>query len=191
MTVFTDHSAIKYLISKKDAKPRLIRWILLLQEFDLEIKDKKGTENQVADHLSRIEQEKGAESHIPIQERFPDEQLLVLEQVSLPWYADLANYLASGQAPPDLNRQQMKRFLHEMRSYYWDEPFLYKQGADQIWRRCVPQEEVSSILHHCHASPYGGHFGGSRTAAKVLQSGYFWPTLFKDAYEFVKTCDRC
>ena len=53
VTVYTDHAAIKYLISKKDAKPRLIRWILLLQEFDLEITDRKGIENQVADYLSR------------------------------------------------------------------------------------------------------------------------------------------
>ena len=53
--VFTDHSAIKYLMTKKDAKPRLIRWVLLLQEFDVKIRDKKGSENMVDDHLSRLE----------------------------------------------------------------------------------------------------------------------------------------
>ena len=73
--VYTDHSAIKYLLAKKDAKPCLIRWILMLQEFDMEIRDKKGIENLVADHLSRIKLEKENETTPPINENFPDEQL--------------------------------------------------------------------------------------------------------------------
>ncbi|KAB2611031.1 hypothetical protein D8674_019063 [Pyrus ussuriensis x Pyrus communis] len=72
--VFTDHAALKYLLTKKEAKPRLIRWMLLLQEFDIEIRDKKGCENVVADHLSRMVRE---EEPLPILETFPDEQLLV------------------------------------------------------------------------------------------------------------------
>ena len=72
----TDHSAIKYLITKKDVKPRLIRWVLLLQEFDLEIKDKKGTENLVADHLSQLE---GPRDEVQVNDNFPNEQLLIIE----------------------------------------------------------------------------------------------------------------
>ncbi|CAN6552261.1 unnamed protein product [Malus baccata var. baccata] len=79
--VFTDHAALKYLFTKKEAKPRLIRWMLLLQEFDIEIRDKKGCENVVADHLSRLVRE---EEDLPISETFPDEQLLSV-QVSAPW----------------------------------------------------------------------------------------------------------
>ena len=85
--VYTDHSAIKYLMTKKDAKPRLIRWVLLLQEFDLEIKNKKGTKNLVANHLSRL---KGPSKEIQINDDFPDEQLLAIEDKKpVPWFADL------------------------------------------------------------------------------------------------------
>ena len=72
-----------------------------------------------------------------------------------------------------MSKQQLKRFFHDVKSYYWDEPYLYKQCADQMVRRCVPQEEVLSILLHCHSSPYAGHFSGLRTTEKVLQSGYY------------------
>jgi hypothetical protein len=101
IVVYTDHAAIKYLITKSDSKPRLIRWMLLLQEFDLEIRDKKGTENLVADHLSRLVNNEVTEHEREVLEEFPDEQLLMVQE--RPWFADLANYKASGLIPDDFN----------------------------------------------------------------------------------------
>lgn len=186
--VYTDHSALKYLMSKKDAKPRLIRWILLLQEFDLEIRDKKGSENVVADHLSRLE------SHEPhptkeINEIFPDEMLFQI--ITTPWYADYVNYLARSIIPLDYSSHQKKKFFSDLKHYFWDDPFLYRRGPDQIIRRCVPEVEQHQILKSCHSAPYGGHFAAIKTAAKVLQSGFYWPTLFKDAHYMVKNYDKC
>ncbi|GKC07040.1 reverse transcriptase domain-containing protein [Tanacetum coccineum] len=95
--VYTDHSAIKYLFTKKDAKPRLMRWILLLQEFDVIIRDKKGAENLAADHLSRLEnphQDKFENKEIT--ETFPLETLgsVALCIDSTPWFVDFVNYHA-------------------------------------------------------------------------------------------------
>ena len=189
VVVHTDHSAIKYLMTKKDAKPRLIRWVLLLQEFDVEIKDKKGTENLVADHLSRLE---GTKDDVPVNDKFPDEKLLAIEDKrATPWFADFVNYLVAKVIPPEFNYQQKKRFFAYLKHYYWEEPILYRHCADQVIRRCVPEDEMHSILNHCHTLPCGGHFGGQRTATKVLQSGFYWPSLFKDAHQFVSTCDKC
>ncbi|XP_022880581.1 uncharacterized protein LOC111397839 [Olea europaea var. sylvestris] len=96
--VYIDHVAIKYLMEKKDAKPPLICWILLFQEFDLEIRDKKGSENVVADHLSRLEATEQTET-VEINEVFPDEQIFGMEEA--PLYADIVNYLARSIMPPD------------------------------------------------------------------------------------------
>ena len=187
--VHTDHSAIKYLMDKKDVKPRLIRWVLMLQEFDLEIKDKKGIENLVADHLSRLE---GPINEVQINDNFPNEQLLAMSEVSpVPWFADYVNYLIAKVIPPEFTYQQKKKFFSELRHYYWEEPILYRHCADQVIRRYVPEEEMSSILSHCHYLECGGHFRGNRTAAKVLQSSFYWPTLFRDAHAYVSACDRC
>nr|GEZ26362.1 DNA-directed DNA polymerase [Tanacetum cinerariifolium] len=112
--VYTDHSALKYLFAKKDAKARLLRWIFLLQEFDFKVIDTKGAENYAADHLSH-----------------------------------------------------------------------------QIIRRCVAGKEAIDILKACHSGPIGGHYGANYTAKKVFDSGFYWPTIYKDAFELVKNCDSC
>ncbi|KAJ9535698.1 hypothetical protein OSB04_un001150 [Centaurea solstitialis] len=190
VVVYSDHAALRHLMSKKDAKPRLIRWILLLQEFDLEIKDKPGSENSVADHLSRLELG-SSPSFPPINNSLPDDQLLSVSSSDSPWYADFVNFLACGIVPHDLSSHQRKKFLHDVRYYFWDDPFLYRSCADSIIRRCIPSEETESVLAHCHTLPCGGHAGTGKTVAKVLHSGFFWPTLFRDANKFVKNCDRC
>ncbi|CAM8994459.1 unnamed protein product [Rhodiola kirilowii] len=151
--VFTDHAAIKYLLSKKDSKPRLIRWILLLQEFDIEIKDKKGVENLVADHLSRLEgNEELKEDTTLVDDSFVGEQLMRVQAEALPWYADMVNFVVCGIVPHDMNHHQRRKFLSEAKRYYWDEPFLYRLCADGIYRTCVAEEEMRNILYHCHSS---------------------------------------
>ncbi|KAM1282098.1 hypothetical protein ACFX2H_022501 [Malus domestica] len=185
--VYSDHAALKYLLTKKETKPRLIRWMLLLQEFNIEIRDKKGSENVVTDHLNHLVHE---EDSLPILETFLDEQLLSLE-VSEPWYADLVNYLVTKQVPSTLDKYKHDKLRNDAQFYVWDDPYLWKYCPDQIISRCVHNSEFNSTLAFCHSYASGGHFGTQRTALKVLDSGFYWPTLFKDARTFCITCDKC
>ena len=170
IVIFTDHSALKYLLTKKNAKARLIRWVLLLQEFNLQIKDKKRVENVVAGHLSRLTITHDTHS-LPINDEFPEEYLMQLEKA--PWYAHIANFLATGEIPSDWKEQDRKYFSAKIHSFYWEEPFLFKYCADQIIRKCVPEEEQQGILSHFHESACGGHFTSQKTTMKVLQSGFY------------------
>ncbi|GKE13157.1 reverse transcriptase domain-containing protein [Tanacetum coccineum] len=85
--VHTDHSALRHLFKKQDAKPRLIRWIILLQEFDIEIKERKGTKNVVTDHLSRIEKDETSDDS-EVDDYFPGETLMRIDTRDEPWFAD-------------------------------------------------------------------------------------------------------
>ncbi|GJS44192.1 reverse transcriptase domain-containing protein [Tanacetum coccineum] len=192
--VYTDHSAIKYLFAKKDAKARLMRWILLLQEFDVEIRDKKGAENLAADHLSRLENPHQNEfENKEITETFPLETLgsVALRDDNTPWFADFANYHAGNFIVKGMSSQQKNKFFKDVKHYFWDDPFLFKICADQVIRRCVSGQEAFDILKACHSGPTGGHYGANYTAKKIFDSGFYWPTIYKDAHDFVTRCDIC
>ena len=126
--VHTDHAAIKYMMAKKDAKSKLIRWVLLLQEFDLEIKDKKASDNVIEDHLSRLEKPIEDERGTEIEENFPDEQLFQVS-VQVPLYADIVNYLACRIMPPEFSYKQKRKLRTSAKFCIWDDPLLFKRGA--------------------------------------------------------------
>ncbi|GJW24112.1 reverse transcriptase domain-containing protein [Tanacetum coccineum] len=176
--VYTDHSALKYLLAKQDAKPRLLRWILLLQEFDVIIRDKKGAENLAADHLSRLENpHQGDLEKKEINETFP---LETHGDSNTPWFADIANYHAGNFVVKGMSSQQKKKFFKDVKHYFWDDPYLFKICADQVIRRCVHGQEAVDILTACHNGPTGGHHGANYTAKKVYDSSFYWPKIYRD-----------
>ncbi|GJX61445.1 reverse transcriptase domain-containing protein [Tanacetum coccineum] len=193
--VYTDHSALKYLFAKKDAKARLLRWVLLLQEFDFKVIDTKGAENYAADHLSRLENPyENVLDPKEINKNFPLETLNMVTSrgnPSTPWFADYANYHAGNFIVKGMSTQQKNKIFKDVKHYFWDDPFLFKTCADQVIRRCVSGQEAVDILTACHSGPTGGHYGANYTAKKVFDSGFYWPTIYKDAHELVKNCDSC
>ncbi|GJT67929.1 reverse transcriptase domain-containing protein [Tanacetum coccineum] len=147
--MYTDHSAIKYLFAKKDAKARLMRWILLLQEFDVEIRDKKGAENLAADHLSRLENPHQDEfENKEITETFPLETLrsVALHDDNTPWFADFANYYGRNFIVKGMSTEQKNRLIKHV---------------------VFSGQEALDILKACHIGHWENHYGAITTARKI------------------------
>nr|GEU44210.1 reverse transcriptase domain-containing protein [Tanacetum cinerariifolium] len=168
--VYTDHSALKYLFIKQDAKPRLVRWVLLLKEFDIIIRDKKGAENLAADHLSQLENtHQSVLDKKEINGMFPLETLNMVSfrgDSSTQWFADFANYHAGNFVVKGMSSQQKNKFFKNMKHYFWDDLFLFKIYGDQVIRQCVHGQKAVDILKACHNGPTGGHHGPNYTAKK-------------------------
>nr|GEZ62581.1 reverse transcriptase domain-containing protein [Tanacetum cinerariifolium] len=193
--MYTDHFALKYLFAKKDSKARLLRWVLLLQEFTFKVIDTKGAENLTADHLSRLENpHQNVLGPKETNESFPLETLNLVStrgNSSTPWFADFSNYHAGNFVVKGMSSQQKNKFVKDVKHYFWDDPFLFKICADQVIRRCVHGQKAIDILKACHYGPTGGHHGPNYTAKKVFDSGLYWPTIYRDAQDLVKNYDVC
>ncbi|GJS03325.1 reverse transcriptase domain-containing protein [Tanacetum coccineum] len=181
-----DHAKVEVIV--KFPHPTTVK------EFDVEIRDKKGAENLAADHLSRLENPHQNEfENKEITETFPLETLgsVALRDDNTPWFADFANYHAGNFIVKGMSSQQKNKFFKDVKHYFWDDPFLFKICADQVIRRCVSGQEAFDILKACHSGPTGGHYGANYTAKKIFDSGFYWPTIYKDAHDFVTRCDIC
>ncbi|GKE59975.1 reverse transcriptase domain-containing protein [Tanacetum coccineum] len=186
---YTNHSALKYHLAKQDVEPRLLRWILLLQEFDVIIRDKKGVENLTADHLSRLENpHQDVLENKEITKTFPLENLGMVTfhgDSSTLWFADIANYHAGNFIVKGMSSQQKKKFFKDVKHYFWDDPYLFRICADQVIRQCIFGQEAVDILVAFHNGPTEGHHGVNYTAKKVFDSGFYWPKIYQDAHDLV------
>nr|GEY47397.1 reverse transcriptase domain-containing protein [Tanacetum cinerariifolium] len=191
--VYTDHSALKYLFAKKDSKARLLRWVLPLQEFTFKVIDTKGAENPAADHLSRLENpHQNVLDPKEINESFSLETLNLVStrgNQSTSWFVDFANYDAGNFVVKGMSSQQKSKFFKDVKHYFWDDPYLFKICVDQVIRRCVSGQEAVRILKAYHYKPTRGHHGPNYTAKKVFDSGFYWPTIYRDSQDLVKNCD--
>ena len=158
---------------------------MLLQEFDLEIKDKKGVENSVADHLSRMQFENSQD--LPINDSLWDDMLYKVSK-SDPWYANIINFMVAGYV---LLGENKRKLIYESHLHIWDVSYLFRVYSDGLLGRCVPAEEGIKIIERCHSTLYGGHYGTFRTHLKIWQSGFFWPTMYEDMKDFIRRCGAC
>ncbi|GKA57522.1 reverse transcriptase domain-containing protein [Tanacetum coccineum] len=152
-------------------------------------------ENLAADHLSRLENpHQSVLDNKEINETFPLETLSKISfrgDSSTLWFADFANYHAGNFIVKEMPSQQKNKFFKDVKHYFWDNPYLFKICADQVIRRCVHGQEAIDILKACHNGPTGGHHDPNYTAKKVVDSGFYWTTIYRDAHDLVKSCDSC
>ena len=163
----------------------MTRWLLLLQDFDITIKDPPGKENVVANFLFRVPK---SNDPLSMDDQFPNENLFdVIVKTS--WYADVVNYLAVGKLPRHLTTKERKLIVQGSARFSWIGGYLFHTGVDMHIRRCIREDEIYEILWACHDEPCRGYFADHKTGHKVLQMGYYWPTIFKDAKKYVQSCD--
>ncbi|GJX41660.1 reverse transcriptase domain-containing protein [Tanacetum coccineum] len=108
-----------------------------------------------------------------------------------PWFADFAKYLVGNIIPKGMTYQQKNKFFSDLKHYFWEEPYLFKVCSDGMIIRCISGPETRTILDQCHYRPTSGHYGPNVIAKKVLDSGFCWPTIIKEAHTLVRLCEAC
>nr|GEY35111.1 reverse transcriptase domain-containing protein [Tanacetum cinerariifolium] len=190
----TEKEIFEVLIRQERRKSKVASLDSLTLRIQFKVIDAKGAKNYAVDHLSRLENPyENVFDPKEINETFPLESLnkVAYQDPSTSWFADFANYHAGKFIIKGMTTQQKQKFFKDVRQYFWDDPCLFKTFPDQIIRRCVASQEAIDILKACHSEPTGGHYGANYTAKKVFDSGFYWPTIYKDAFELVKHCDSC
>ncbi|GJT66649.1 reverse transcriptase domain-containing protein [Tanacetum coccineum] len=146
--------------------------------------------NVVANHLSRIDNDETSDDS-DVDDKFPSETLMEITTKDTLRFADFANYLVGNIIPKGMTYQQRNKFFSDLKNYFWEDPYLFKVCSYIMIRSYVSGLETCTILDQCHYRPTGGHYGPNTTDKKVLDSGFYWPTINKEAHTLVRLCEAC
>jgi hypothetical protein len=187
-TVIANSNPMYHVLTRQVLGGKYSKWIVILQEFDLEFTKAKAKKSLVFAEL--ICALPSADENNEPRDPLPDESLFLIS-TSDPWYGDILLYLQTQRFQPNISREERRRIRHHSRRYLILGDTLYRRGIDTILRRCLIHEEAERVLNDCHLGACGGHLSGMATAQKILRAGYFWPSIFKDCIEAVKKCPPC
>ncbi len=187
----TDHKALTYLVNKPNPSGRLARWLLLMEEFDfdIDIVHRPGRRHGNVDGLIRAYE--GVDDVLE-DDNFLNVAIMSINAEEAPEeYREIIQYLDGMRFPDGATKVVQTRIAHKSRNYLMIGNQLYFQGKDGVLRRTIRKRDTSRLLYEFHDGFYGGHFAKRITTEKILQAGYYWPTLFKDAHDYCRSCDVC
>ena len=174
-----------YLVNKPCATGRIVRWFVILLEFDFTVAVKKGSTHQRADHLSRI---MTGESPTGVDDDLPDATLFAIE-IAPRWARTIVTFLSMGTLSSD--ESDTMDIIEDSAPYQLISGRLYRMGVDGVMRICPDPDEYEDILQLVHVSFAGYHYSGLETARRARFEGYWWHNLYQDANDFVLRCPVC
>jgi len=185
--VIVPFPTVRQLLIQRELGEKRANWVTALQEYDLEIKPAKIVRGQGFCRLL------AGGSNIPESEH--EDYIEEINQISITdsesQYANIIFYLKNGYAPPHLSYKNKRAIRLKAKNFMIVNDVLFKQNYDSILLRYLEKPEAQKVLHELHDGPTGGHFGADTTAHKIIHAGYYWPTLFRDAHEYVRKCKNC
>ena len=184
---FVDHHALLYLVNKPCSTGRIVRWFVILLEFDFTVSVKPGRSHQRADHLSRIT---NGEAPIRVNDDVPDSTLFKVETAPR-WSEHTLEVLSTSISWQRENNPLSIAQLEESQHYVLLSGRLYRLGPDKVLQLCLDPDCYDDAMNEAHVRRGGLHAYAVQTKQRILLNGFWWPTLENDVHRFVHECPRC
>jgi hypothetical protein len=184
----SDCNPMQHILTRKLLGGQYSKWIVILQEFDLDFEWAKSKKYLVFSEL--ICDLPSTEIETVAEDYFHDESLFLISSYGI-WYGDIIIYLHTQTFRLDLSHVYRRRIQYQARQYIILGDTLYRRGIHSVFQRCITDNEVEKYLNDCHSGACGSHMSRYATAQNILQVGYFWPSLFKDCITIVQKCHAC